>query len=155
MHFGPTVQVSIGVHDYLQRHLQSQGTPVPAPIVGDAIIDTGATTTTIDTCVAKSLNLTQSGTVQSVGIGGASTGFRAACSVNIKGLKVSIPRAHCHELPPSANVVALIGRDVLRYMLLKYDGIEGVVTLTIPDPRPVSKPRTRAGLRRKRHRRRR
>jgi predicted aspartyl protease len=156
MTFGPTVEVSVGVHDYFAKALETHGKPVPPPIVGDAMIDTGATTTTIDIRVADALNLSQSGTVQSVGIGGASTGFRAACSVDIKGLKVSIPRAHCHQLPQSAKLIALIGRDVLRHMVLKYDGINGLVTLTIPNPH--ASPKTRYGgsapRRHKKHRRR-
>ena len=139
MHFGPRVQVSIGVHDHFAKRLASEGKPIPSSISGDAMIDTGATTTTIDISVAKSLNLSQSGTVQAGGIGGASKGFRAACSVDIKGLKVSIPRAHCHQLPQSANFIALIGRDILRHMVLKCDGINGTVTLTTPNPDPLPK----------------
>lgn len=134
MQFGPTVEVSIGVHAYLARNLATHGKPVPAPIVGAALIDTGATVTTIDVKVAETLGLSYSGVVQSLGIGGSSTGYRAPCQVSIKGLCVNIPRAHCHPFPTDTGLLALIGRDILRHMILTYDGLNGAVTLALPLP---------------------
>lgn len=140
MRFGPTVEVAVGVHDYFAKRLEQEGKRVAGLVIGNALIDTGATTTTIDIRVAEELGLPRSGTVQSVGIGGASAGYRAACSINIKGLRVSIPRAHCHPLPESSGLIALIGRDILRHMVLEYDGVNGTVALTIPAPSPPTRP---------------
>lgn len=131
--YGPTVQVGIGFHEHLVKKYESEKNALPPLVVGNAMLDTGATITTIDSTVAQQLNLRQSGQVESFGIGGKSTGYTVACSVNIKGLVVNIPRAHCHELAKyCSGLVALIGRDVLTHMVLNYDGPNGVVTLTLP-----------------------
>ena len=131
--YGPTVQIEIGVHPALADALRAQNKPVPAPIVGTALIDTGATVTTIDTQVPRDLKLRQSGTVESVGIGGRVKGFTVACAVNIKGLVVTVPRAHCHELTKyTKDLLALIGRDVLQHMILTYNGLAGTISLELP-----------------------
>lgn len=147
--YGPLLEIGIGPHRHLVTLLKSKGKPPPNPIVGPAIIDTGATVTTINTSVATQLNLRQSGRVESIGIGGTSSGFLAACSIDIKGLTVDIPRAHCHDLP--GGLVALIGRDVLAHMVLIYDGIAGSIVLKVPapEPPPPAKPSKKRRRRRK------
>lgn len=137
---GPIVEIQIGLHQHLVKLLQSKGEAIPEPITGDAIIDTGASVTTINTSVANSLQLPQSGKVVSIGIGGTSTGFTAGCTINIKGLNVNVPRAHCHDLPN--NLVALIGRDILTHMIVVYNGISGTVELRLLTPPPI-KPKAR------------
>jgi len=132
---GPRVQVKVGFHDYLAKKLKEKGDKIPDAIVGTALIDTGAAVTTIDSEVAKSLNLRPSGQVESCGIGGKVIGFTVACSIDIKGLKLNIPRAHCHDLTKHVKgLIALIGRDVLRSLILNYDGPKGEVELLLPIP---------------------
>lgn len=132
---GPTITVKIGLHDRLQEKRREAGTPIPDPVVGEAIIDTGATVTTIDTSVAQELGLRETGPVQAVGIGGASAGFTTACSVDIHGLIGNLARAHCHDLAKhSTGLLALIGRDVLRHFVLHYNGPKGRITLELPSP---------------------
>ncbi|MEK9139115.1 MAG: retroviral-like aspartic protease family protein [Bacteroidota bacterium] len=138
--YGPTLQVSIGLHSILAAKLQDQGKQLPDPVTGDAMIDTGATVTCIDTEVARVLSLPQSGKVESCGIGGKASGFTVACTVDIKGLKVGITRAHCHDLAQySKGLVALIGRDVLSNMILHYNGPSGTISLFLPTPKPPKK----------------
>jgi hypothetical protein len=54
---GPIIQVTIGVEQNIAQQLLSQGMPLPQPVPGLALIDTGATSTCIDEDVAKQLNL--------------------------------------------------------------------------------------------------
>lgn len=109
------------------------------------MIDTGATVTTIDTETARTLALKPSGQIKSFGIGGESVGFTVGCSVNIHGLNIDIPRAHCHDLTKySRGLIALIGRDVLLHMILHYDGPKGQLYLEIPiAPSNVAHTRTK------------
>ena len=54
---GPIIQVTIGVEQTIAQQLLLQGIPLPQPVPGLALIDTGATSTCIDEAVAKQLNL--------------------------------------------------------------------------------------------------
>lgn len=115
------------------------------PVECDALIDSGATVTAIDFSVAEKLGLQPSGIVTGVGIGGESRGFIAACSVDIHGLSINIPRCHCHDLSKVTNrFMALIGRDVLRHMVFHYDGPNGNIYLEVvghPSP-SLQRPKT-------------
>ncbi len=152
--YGPTVQIAVHLHEHLAKQLKAQGKPVPDAVTGNAIIDTGATVTTIDTRAATALALRQSGRVEAFGIGGKSTGFTVACCVDIKGLRVNIARAHCHDLAKyQKDLVALIGRDILQHMELHYDGPNGRVTLVLPLPRePRARTKKPTAKRKKRKR---
>jgi hypothetical protein len=156
---GPTVMVQIGLHAHLANKRQQHGDPIPPPVTGNAMIDSGATVTTIDSSVAQTLGLQPSGKVESVGIGGRSTGFTVACSVDIRGLVVNIARAHCHDLTKySKKLICLIGRDILRHMVFHYDGPAGTVYLELPilqgsvpsKPKKARKRKDRARAKRRR-----
>jgi hypothetical protein len=54
---GPLVQVTIGVYRPMAQQLVQQGITLPAPVSGEAMIDTGASVTCIDDGAAQQLNL--------------------------------------------------------------------------------------------------
>lgn len=56
-----TVEVALCVHDALAASLRESGKAVPAAVRGLALIDTGASTTSIDKSAAAALNLTPHG----------------------------------------------------------------------------------------------
>lgn len=153
---GPSLEVHIGVHQHLARSLGDRGKPVPDPVSCTALIDTGATSTTIDLSIANRLQLTSLGDVTARGIGGLSHGFLAACCINIKGLLVNIARAHVQDFSDETDsITALIGRDVLQHFALIYNGIEGWIELQLPPPiRPERQPRKSTKLQTKRPRKR-
>ncbi|MFH1418753.1 MAG: aspartyl protease family protein [Planctomycetota bacterium] len=137
--------MKIGLHAQTVKARRASGDSVPAPIIGNAMIDSGATVTAIDADVAKRLGLKPSGTVEAVGIGGKTIGITVACSVDIKGLVLDLPRAPGHDLSKYCpGLIALIGRDILRHMVFHYDGPKGTVYLEIPDlakPAPRGAPK--------------
>jgi hypothetical protein len=57
MQRGPIVQVTIGVEQNIAQQLLLQGMPLPQPVPGVALIDTGATSTCIDEAIAEKQNL--------------------------------------------------------------------------------------------------
>ena len=48
MQDGPVLQVEISLAAALVKHLTDQGQPVPQPVAGWALIDTGATAAAVD-----------------------------------------------------------------------------------------------------------
>jgi len=113
--------------------LLQQGQAVPPPTTGLALIDTGASVTCIDETAAQQLKLP---VVDVVTIGSASHASAQASvypiSIDIAGLPISIdaPRAVGAALA-SQGLLLLIGRDVLQFCTLFYNGITGEITLSI------------------------
>lgn len=54
---GPTVQVTVTVSQDIAAQLTQAGHPVPTPVAGTALIDTGASSTCIDDAIAQQLGL--------------------------------------------------------------------------------------------------
>lgn len=132
---GPSLEVQLGIHQHLAKSLGARGKPIPAPVPCTALIDTGATVTTIDLSIAKKLQLASLGDVTATGIGGLSHGFLAACCMNVHGLRINIARAHVQDFSGETDsITALIGRDVLQHFTLIYNGIEGWIELQLPAP---------------------
>jgi len=125
------------VHPNMAKSLKDAGKSVPESVIGDAMIDSGAQATTIDTSVAERLQLPRTSKIEAFGIGGRSEGYTSPCSIFIPSLKLTTncARAHCHELTKNAkHIIALIGRDILKQMTFFYDGINGQVQLVYPLP---------------------
>ncbi|RJP32691.1 MAG: hypothetical protein C4547_13315 [Phycisphaerales bacterium] len=156
--FGPTMEVMIGLHSATEAKRRTTGAALPAAVVGKAMIDTGATVTTIDRPAAERLGLEPSGKVESFGIGGKAVGVTVPCSVDIQGLGVDITRCHCHDLATHIqDLLCLIGRDILRHTVFHYDGPAGTFYLEIRErtaPASLKSIRPGKGARRNRLRRR-
>ena len=54
---GPVVQVSVSLHESFAKALVQQGKPLPQPVTGWALLDTGASNTCIDDEAAQQLQL--------------------------------------------------------------------------------------------------
>lgn len=147
--YGPIVRVKIGIHPHLAKLFKEKSRPIPSPIEGDAIIDSGATVTCVDHRIIDSLGIKPTGKTMSVGIGGTEEALIVACSLQIREHNFWSPHVRCHDLKKVAKgLVALIGRDLLRGMVFHYDGRAGTAYLDLPDPPKPKK--SAATVRRKR-----
>jgi predicted aspartyl protease len=129
---GPCVPGVIKVAQSIADALMQAGTPVPAPISGMVLIDTGASNSCIDDGIAQRLQLPVIDVVNMTSASHAST-QRNVYPVQIElasGLTVNVPRAIGAELA-SQDLVGLIGRDFLQRCTLFYNGITGEITLSI------------------------
>jgi hypothetical protein len=63
VHCGPVIQVLVEVPPALAAALQSANLPVPTPVHGLALIDTGATKSAVAETIAQSLGIQPSGVV--------------------------------------------------------------------------------------------
>lgn len=130
---GPIVQVTVSIAQNIAAQLVQQGTTVPAPVSGLGLIDTGATTTCIDDAAAQALGLPVVDVVQMTSASHAAIQQNVyPMQLDITGLPVPInaPRAMGANLSPQGLLV-LIGRDLLRFCTLFYNGTTGEFTLSI------------------------
>jgi len=133
MAIGPQLDVEVHVPDALASILTQQGKPIPKPVAGKALIDTGASITAVDGSIIQSLG------VQPVGVATVHTPSGSA-QQNQYPVKFMFPGS---GLPPliasqaigsvlqSQGIVALIGRDSLSSVVFVYNGGAGMITLAL------------------------
>lgn len=130
-HRGPCVNVAIGISIAAAQPLLDQGLPVPTPVNGVALIDSGATTTCIDVDVARALGLPEIDKVQLSSASHPAT-QSAVYPINFEiigtPIKFDVSRAVGVTLA-CQGLSLLIGRDVLRQCLLVYNGPNGDITI--------------------------
>lgn len=129
---GPVVPVVLSVAETIADQLMQQGSPVPAPVPGQALIDTGASVTCIDDATAQRLQLPVIDVVNMTSASHSST-QQNIYPVLIEvagGLRINVPRAMGANLAPQ-GLVALIGRDFLQHCTLFYNGVTGLITLAL------------------------
>lgn len=130
---GPCVQVTIGLAQSIAAQLLQQGLPLPAPVSGVGLIDTGASSTCIDSGIALQMQLP---VVNVVNVASASHSSSQQnvypIQIEVVGLPISIEAPSSIGAALSAQgLIALIGRDVLQHCTLFYNGIAGTFTLSI------------------------
>lgn len=136
---GPIANLLVGVSAPRMKALQDAGLQVPTHEVIRGLIDTGAGCTCIDSRVIKKLGIEATGNVP---IHTPSTGSTAH-TANQYDIAISILMDDQHVQPVSViipvlecdfsqqNIDALIGRDLLSFGSLFYNGPKNEVTLTI------------------------
>jgi len=132
---GPLLHVEVSVPTALGRYLAERGQPIPAPVAGWALLDTGATRSCVDASVLQKLGLSPVGVVQTATAGGMvpqylyparlrfpaeglDIEFASVIGVDLKGLRIA-----------DRELIVLIGRDVLAHCVLIYNGPGGFFTL--------------------------
>lgn len=130
---GPVIQVVVSVAQSIAGQLVQQGKPLPEPIAGLALIDTGATSTCIDDEVAKKLGLPVID-VAKMASATDSASDRNVYPVHIGFVGTTIEADAGRVLGATLQaqgLILLIGRDVLHSFCLFYNGVMGQITLAI------------------------
>jgi hypothetical protein len=133
MQDGPLLDVEIHVPLALADLLTQQKKPVPKPVAGKAMIDTGASISAVDDSVITSLG------VQPVGIATVLTPSGGAQQnqypvrfmfpgTGLPGLNVNLAIG---SILRSQGIVALIGRDALSDVVFIYNGPGGFITFAL------------------------
>ena len=135
---GPLIDVNINASIERLRALQDSGQPVPNAIKVKGLIDTGASTTCIDTSVVEALRLETKGDVPVIT---PSTGDQP---INVDYYDITLLIFASMDQPPLLNTTLLvaelpiqnqgfqtiIGRDMLSQCVLIYNGATNEYTLS-------------------------
>jgi predicted aspartyl protease len=115
------------------------------PVTLNAMIDTGASISTVQDSVAQRAGLQQTGSTQLSGVGGVQTSPIYAASLAIPEFGVTVDAIEVASVQnPFPGVEMLLGRDLLRNLSLEYHGLQGQFALKSDTPLPggVPPPRT-------------
>ncbi len=129
---GPVVQVSIRVPPEIAERLTNTAQPVPAPIGGFALIDSGAATSCIDNEAARSLGLPVVNVISMASATHANVATNVyPINFDILGgaqITVNSPRTAGATLA-NQGLVLLIGRDLMSRGFFSYNGLAGQFTI--------------------------
>ena len=150
---GPLVVGIWAIPSQLSDLLTSQGKPLPKPVSGYMLIDTGATRTAIAKDVAESdLGLRPTSVAQTYGAGGLHKNpcYLARFMLQVKNASgdavqvvrefevLGIPDLGANQkivggepLAQPRSIIGLLGRDFLRHTTLSYRGESGVVEVRL------------------------
>ncbi len=101
------------------------------PVTVQAMIDTGASISTMNSTIAQNAGLQQTGETQLGGVGGIQTSAIYAAALTLPDYGVTVNPIQVATVPGGLpGVDMLIGRDILENLVLNYDGSQGAFTLT-------------------------
>ena len=128
---GPVVPVTVSVTAAHQLVLQRLNLPIPVPISGWALIDTGASLCMVDEDALKALSIPPLGSMVIATPSGSSPRLTYPASLSFPS--TTLPPIAFFDFvsgPLTAQgIVAIIGRNVLRNFVLTYNGPGGQITL--------------------------
>jgi hypothetical protein len=134
---GPVLEVQIEIPSALAQSLQAANSPIPSPVTGIALIDTGASITSIDASVATRLGLNPNGVATVGTAGGARQQPTYQARLSFPGTPLpgfEHPRVlGCDLTGQMVNqqpIIALIGRDYLLHCVFVYSGGAGSWSLS-------------------------
>lgn len=128
---GPAFHIEISVPDDYAAALTQTSVPIPQPQVGTGLIDTGARFTAVDIGALQALGLQPISTVQVITPSGQDVQGVYMCKLVFPGTEIPPiqPMAVTGSQLAAFGHTALIGRDILNYALLIYDGRHGMWTI--------------------------
>lgn len=122
---GPTVQVELTIPEELAQYFDRQGIPIPSPVGGTALIDTGASITAVDRSIINQLKISPIGMTTVYTPQGSAQQELFPIKLSFVGSPVPIIVNFGQVLGSDLRgqgIFALIGRDVLSSCILIYNG---------------------------------
>lgn len=128
---GAIVNVTIGVPAAYAKQMQDAGQAVPPVQTIKAMIDTGASISTVSDAVAASAGLQQVSSVPIGGVGGVSTRPIYSASFGVPDYSVQIDPIEIAGVSlPVGGFDALLGRDILKTLEFDYTGPHGAFVVS-------------------------
>ncbi len=134
---GPFLEVSVSVPQALAEFNTKNNIPIPSPITGIALIDTGASKSCVHASIMKQLQVSPIGVATSGSAAGQFTHslFPAHFTFPVAKIEIDFTSVVGVDLIGQTiggnQLIALIGRDVLSMGLFVYNGSNGSYTLAI------------------------
>jgi hypothetical protein len=133
---GPLVSVEVSVPQALKEHFSQKGLAIPPPQSGFALIDTGAFNTAVDQSIFDALGTPAIDTITTYTPHGEGKSPVYPASVSFPGMAVTdMPMERiigCSlkwATRDGREIIMLMGRDLLQYFLLVYNGPGSDITL--------------------------
>jgi hypothetical protein len=127
------VPVEIQVPTRLANHLLKAGKPVPQPVSGVCLVDTGAEKTCVDDAIIRSLGVAPINKIPVNTPSGTTQQYTFPARLSFPG--TPLPAADFSSVLGShlaaQGIVALLGRDLLSNYVLVYNGQLGLFTLSV------------------------
>jgi aspartyl protease len=135
---GPVLEVQIEIPSVLAQSLQAANSPIPNSVTGIALIDTGASITSIDVSIATRLGLNPNGIAMVGTAGGAQQqptyqarlSFPGTALPGFEHPKVLGCNLTGQMVMNQQPIIALIGRDYLLHCVFVYSGGAGAWSLS-------------------------
>ena len=129
--YGPTLEVEIGFDPLFRAETVSKRPDIPSKR-WRALVDTGASTSCIDSALAAELGLPLSGRDNVAGVGGISSVDRHLAQIHIPSLNWTIYGEFSGAYLSAGGQPhqALIGRSFLAHFRMTYEGRTGEVILS-------------------------
>lgn len=130
---GPRIPTAIALHATILQQLNLQGSPSSTVVTGQALIDTGAGITCIDIAAATQLGapiIDYLNMVSASHPNNVQPVYPVQLQIPGTPIAINMPRAVGFPLA-TQGIIALIGRDVLQYMILIYNGPGGLISLSM------------------------
>lgn len=128
---GPLLPVTISPTPQFLAVLQNLGRTPPTPISGQALIDTGANLCTIDEQIVTALGIPPFGSAPIATPAGVSNHQTYPAALSFPG--TTLPNLSFNDFVgtdiQNQGIIAIIGRNVLRFFILSYNGPGGHITL--------------------------
>lgn len=130
-HFGLRVPVVVGIHGLVEKACRDQEIEIPQPISGHAVLDTGATVTSIDETIAQRLQLTPNGVRRLATASGPMEATTYAFRLRIaNALTADCPQGVGCNLS-GQGIIVLLGMDLLSRCILIVNGPDGSFSLAM------------------------
>lgn len=134
---GPLVPVTVSVPKAMQEYLAQSRSPIPAPVSGNALIDTGAFATAVHEGIFQALG------VKPIDVIPTNTPHGQSSS-SIYPASISFPALGLTDMPmeriigcslnwagnDESDIIMLLGRDLLKHFLMIYNGSNNDITLS-------------------------
>jgi len=133
---GPLIQVVTSMPPALEEFCIEKGLEIPAPVSGYALVDTGASATSVHEPILQQLSVLPIDSIPSATPSGQGRSFVYPAKVSFPTLNVSNMRMDrvlgCElnwQTADGKTIVMLLGRDLLKYFLMVYNGPSSSLTL--------------------------
>jgi hypothetical protein len=133
---GPIIPVNIGIPAALEEFCAEKGFPVPAPVAGYALIDTGASGSAVHEQILLDLGVLPIDSIPTHTPHGPGRSFVYPAKVSFPALNIQgyrFDRLIGCDLKwttfDGKEITMLLGRDMLKFFLMIYNGVVSDVTL--------------------------
>lgn len=136
---GPIIRVRIQVPMAVERVMVADGSPLPPPISGVALVDTGATTCAVNESSIRGLGVNPIGVIRSGSTAGLHTSNVYPGRITLimpsgemeveHGRLAGVNLDGAHNPGGREPLIALLGRDFLQDFTMLYNGTLGTWTL--------------------------